>query len=96
MIAVRVRTIGLLKSLIHQGELDFALPEGSTVRDVLDAMAATYGGQVAAHLTAPVDAAAHPPLRVLVNGRDIAVLDDRQTVLSDRDDILVLTPIAGG
>jgi ThiS family. len=96
LITVRVRTIGLLKSLIRQGELDFELPEDSTVQDVLDAMAQTYGPQVAVHLTAPVDAAAHPPLRVTVNGRDIAVLGDRQTVLSDGDDILVLTPIAGG
>jgi len=108
LITVRVRTIGLLKSLIRQGELDFELPEDSTVQDVLDAMAQTYGPQVAVHfveaedrsahppLRVTVDAAAHPPLRVLVNGRDIAVLGDRQTVLSDGDDILVLTPIAGG
>ena len=96
MITVRVRTIGLLKSLIRQGELDFELPEGSTVQDVLDAMAQTYGSQVAVHFVEAEDPSAHPPLRVTVNGRDIAVLGDRQTVISDGDDILVLTPIAGG
>jgi molybdopterin converting factor small subunit len=96
LITVRVRTIGLLKSLIRQGELDFELPEDSTVQDVLDAMAQTYGPQVAVHFVEAEDRSAHPPLRVTVNGRDIAVLGDRQTVLSDGDDILVLTPIAGG
>ena len=32
----------------------------------------------------------------MVNGRDIAVLGGRQTVLEDGDEVLVLTPIAGG
>jgi molybdopterin converting factor small subunit len=31
-----------------------------------------------------------------VNGRDITVLGGRQAVLKDGDEILVLTPIAGG
>jgi molybdopterin converting factor small subunit len=96
VITVRVRTIGLLKSLISRGELDLELPAGGTVQDVLDAMAQTYGREVAVHLMAPVDAASHPPLRVMVNGRDIGALDDRRTVLADGDDVLVLTPIAGG
>ena len=96
MITVRVQTIGLLKSLLKQGELDVALPEGSTVHDLLAGMAATYGEQVAVHFAEPEDAAAHPPLRVMVNGRDIAVLGGRQAALADGDVILVLTPIAGG
>ena len=45
---------------------------------------------------APASATSLPPLRVLVNGCDIGVLGDRQAVLSDGDDLLVLTPIAGG
>ena len=32
----------------------------------------------------------------MVNGRDIGVLADRATVLVEGDDVLVLTPIAGG
>lgn len=96
MIAVRVRTIGLLRSLMRKGDFDVELPQGASIEDLLARLAATYGGEVAAHLTAPIDRAAHPPLRVMVNGRDIGVLDDRHTVLADGDDVLVLTPIAGG
>ncbi len=96
MIKVQVRTIGLLRSLIRQGEFDVELPEDASVDDLLARLAATYGGEVAAHLTAPADAGAHPPLRVMVNGRDIGALDDRRTLLVDGDDVLVLTPIAGG
>ena len=93
---VRVRTIGLLRSLIRQGEFDVELPEGASVADLLSRLAETYGGAVAAHLTAPVEPDAHPPLRVMVNGRDIGVLADRATALAEGDDVLVLTPIAGG
>ena len=32
----------------------------------------------------------------MVNGRDIAVLGGRQAVLGDGDEILMLTPVAGG
>ncbi len=96
MITVRLRTIGLLKSLLQRGDLDVPLEDGGTVADLLAAVAVTGGPEVATHLEAPVRADAHPPLRVQVNGRDIEVLDGRQTVLADADDVLVLTPIAGG
>ncbi len=96
MIAVRVQTIGLLKSLIRQGELRVDLPDDSTVADLLTGIAETYGQKVAVHLVEPDDPAAHPPLRVMVNGRDVAVLGGRQAALADGDVVLVLTPIAGG
>jgi molybdopterin converting factor small subunit len=32
----------------------------------------------------------------MVNGRDIGVLDGPDTVLHDADDVLILTPLAGG
>jgi MoaD family protein len=95
-VTVKVRTIGLLRSLLGRAELDVALPEGGTVADLLAALVQTYGEQVAPHFVEPEDAAVHPPLRVMVNGRDITVLGGRQAVLQDGDEILVLTPIAGG
>ena len=91
-----MRTIGLLKTLLQRGDLDVPLEDGGTVADLLAAVAVAGGPEVAAHLNAPVRADAHPPLRVQVNGRDIEVLDGRRTVLVDGDDVLVLTPIAGG
>jgi sulfur-carrier protein len=95
-VTVKVRTIGLLRSLLGRAELDVALTDGGTVADLLASLADSYGEQVASHFAEPEDTAVHPPLRVMVNGRDIAVLGGRQTVLRDGDEILVLTPIAGG
>jgi MoaD family protein len=93
---VKVRTIGLLRSLFGRAEMDVALPEGGTVADLLASLAKTYGEQVAAHFIEPTQQGGHPPLRVMVNGRDITVLGGRQAVLKDGDELLVLTPIAGG
>jgi molybdopterin synthase sulfur carrier subunit len=95
-VKVTVRSIALIKSLLGQGELQVELPAGTTVDDLLGHLAAARGSELAAHLAKPAEASAHAPLRVMVNGRDIAALADRQTVLEDGDDVLVFTPIAGG
>jgi molybdopterin converting factor small subunit len=95
-VTVKVRTIGLLRSLFGRAELDVVLPEGGTVADLLASLAGTFGEQVAPHFVEPKITGGHPPLRVMVNGRDITVLGGRQAVLKDGDEILVLTPIAGG
>jgi len=95
-ITVKVQTVGLLKSLFGHGELDVRVPPGGTVQDVLAALAQTYGQPAAQHLAPAADPSGHPPLRVMVNGRDIGVLDGRDTVLRNGDELLVLTPIAGG
>jgi molybdopterin converting factor small subunit len=93
---VTVRTVGLLKSLFGRGELQLTLAVGATVDEALAALAAAFGERVALHLAEAPPLSSHPPLRVMVNGRDIAVLGGRQAVLQDGDDVLVLTPIAGG
>lgn len=93
---VIVRTVGLLRSLFGSGRLEVDLAEGATVADLLAALADTYGEQVATHFREPEAPQAYPPLRLMVNGRDVAVLDGRQTVLRAGDDVLVLTPMAGG
>jgi molybdopterin converting factor small subunit len=93
---VKVQTIGLLKSLFGRGELDVTVPPGGTVDDVLAALVQTYGEALAQHVAKPADPSGHPPLRIMVNGRDIEVLGGRGTVLAEGDVLLVLTPIAGG
>ena len=96
MITVSVRTVGLLRALLGGGRLDFELAEGARVSDVLVALALRGGPQVASYVDAPVHSDARPPLRVQINGRDIEVLAGRETELRDGDDVLVLTPMAGG
>ena len=93
---VKVRTIGSLKSLLGAGELEFVLPAGSQIGDLLGAIGETSGEDVARLLVGVDGRRVPPPLRVMVNGRDIGVLDGPDTVLCDADDVLILTPLAGG
>ena len=96
MMTVKVRSIGPLKSLFGRGLLDATLSEGATVADLMESLAETFGEQASRYFVNETDAAGFYLLRVMVNGRDIAVLDGRQTVLCDGDEILMLIPVAGG
>jgi len=95
-ITVKVRSIALLRSLIGQAELDVSLAEGAEIGDLLPLLAERGDGELAQHLAQPVEKSAHEALRVMVNGRDIAALNGRQTVLKDGDVVLLMIPIAGG
>jgi sulfur-carrier protein len=91
-----VRSIALIKSLLGQGEIELEVPGGTTVGGLLDRLSTRGKAELAALLAKPTRASAHAPLRVMVNGRDMAALDDRDTVLQDGDDVLIFIPIAGG
>jgi len=95
-IAVKVRTIGPLKALFGAGELDVTLPEGASVDDLLARLTESFGERCTPYFAPQTSAAALPHLRIMVNGRDIAVLGGRQAVLAGNDEILMLTPVAGG
>jgi molybdopterin converting factor small subunit len=91
-----VRTIGALRSLLGSGELHVTLDSGSMVTDLLEAVGTTRGPEVARHFAALDSPVVPPALRVMVNGRDIGVLQGPETVLHENDDVLILTPVAGG
>lgn len=96
MIAVKVRTIGPLKELFGTGELEVSLPAGADVDDLLASLTQAFGERCSPYFAPRENAAALPHLRIMVNGRDIAVLGDRQATLGNDDEILMLTPVAGG
>lgn len=93
---VKVRSIALIKTLLGQAEMDLDLPGGTSIDGLLARLAEVGGEKLAPYLAVPKEESAHAPLRVMVNGRDIGVLEGRRTVLQDGDDILVFIPIAGG
>jgi len=95
-ITAKVRSIALLRSLLGQGELDVNLSRGADVTGLLSILVERSEGRLAPYLAEPVERSAHEPLRVMVNGRDIAALGGRRTVLQEGDEVLVMIPIAGG
>lgn len=95
-IRVGVRSIAAIKTLLGRDRLDVSLPAGATVADLLARLVEFGGSRLAPYFAEPKEKSAHAPLRVMVNGRDVTVLQGRQTVLTDGDDVLVFVPIAGG
>lgn len=92
---VKVRSVGLIKQLLGQGELDVSVPEQTSVTGLLQVLA-EMNEKMSPFAVEPKERSAHAPLRVMVNGRDIQALDGRHTVLTEGDDVLIFVPIAGG
>lgn len=95
-IKLTLRSVGLIKLILGQGEMEITVPHGITVTGLLEFLAAEKGEKMAPFAVQPQETSAHAPLRVMVNGRDIQVLDGRHTRLEDGDDVLIFVPIAGG
>ncbi len=91
-----VRSIALIKTLLGQGEMELTLADGATIDDVLARLTEIGGEKLAPYVRVPKEESAHAPLRVMVNGRDIAALAGRKTVLAEGDEVLIFIPIAGG
>ena len=96
MVTVKVRSIAFIRELLGTEQLELSFPSGATVADVLARLAEVGGSRIIAYLVEPEEKSAYAPLRIMVNGRDISVLQGRATPVADDDDILVFAPIAGG
>jgi molybdopterin converting factor small subunit len=93
---IKVRSVGFIKMLLGEAELYVSVPEGTTVAGLLSWLREEKGEKFAPYSVTPDTATTHAPLRVLVNGRDIAALGGTQTTLAEGDDVLMFMPIAGG
>jgi len=96
LIQVKVHTILNLKKILGRGDIDLTMEKGSTVKDVLVTMVETYGEPLTAQL---FDSGGElfPYIRLMVNGRDIAFLENKmETALQDGDEILIFPPVGGG
>jgi molybdopterin converting factor small subunit len=93
---VLIRSVGLVKQLLGQGEFDMAIPEGTDISGLLRIIVEEKSAKMAPYAVEPKTADGHLPVRVIVNGRDIQSLGGRFTVLEDGDEALIFVPIAGG
>jgi molybdopterin converting factor small subunit len=96
MVDVKVRGVGLTRQLLGQPEVVIAVPEGTTVGGLLDRLAAEKGEAFSRYTGNPQAPSPYAPLRIVLNGRDLAPQQAPQTALAEGDDLLILLPIAGG
>ncbi len=95
-ITVKVHTILHVVAVIGGRDVEVELPPGSTLGGlftVLSTRAGTPGGHA---LFRPGTFTPLANVRVMVNGRQAEFLDGPDTLLQDRDEILLLPGAAGG
>lgn len=85
-----VRLFGHLRDYTNAPQAEM---QGATVREVLAALCA---GNVPLCQAIFDDNALRPHVRVMINGRDIALAQGLQTPLDDSDQLAIFPPIAGG
>lgn len=93
---VKVKTLGILYTQSGRLERVVEVPEGATVMDVLK-IVAVREESIAGELFKKDLEELNEENRVLLNGREIAYLPDKEkTRVSDGDEIVVIPPVGGG
>lgn len=83
-ISVKIRTIGIFKELFGNKLLNIELKKNSTVRNVVQGLAGSEISDIWLNAL------------ILVNGKEISVLNGLETIVSDGDEIVLLPVSHGG
>ncbi len=92
---VRVRLVGVFRVLSGRGRFVVRLDEPATVGDVVERLVESSPPEFGGALVDPVLGEAWPSALILVNGREIGVLDGVGTLVGDGDEV-VFVPVAHG
>lgn len=91
---VTVRLFAMYRDDVGTKSLSVAVPDGSTVRETLQTLEASYPELSQRLLTA--NGETKPAVTILVNGRLIAHEGSLDTVLEDDDVLSIMPPVTGG
>jgi MoaD family protein len=90
---VTVKAFADVRELLGR-ELVISIPEGETVRQLLQILGKQYAGFLSRILEP--DGQLRPYVSILENGRNIRSLNDLDTRLAEGDVIAIFPPLAGG
>lgn len=92
MAKVRILPLAKIRAIVGTKELT---AEGETVEDILNFLIQKYGKELANEIL-DKNGKIKDYYRIVVNGRNIKLLNDLKTKLKDNDLIAIMPPIAGG
>ncbi len=95
MIHIKVKFLGIFRELSGKSRVTLEFEEAATVRKVVQKLAETFSSRFKETLIDPELSDPRPNALILVNGKEIGVLQGLQTVLNDGDE-MVLLPVAHG
>jgi molybdopterin converting factor small subunit len=95
-VKIKVRSIGLIRQVMGGPEVVVEVPEGTNLPGLLDHLVEERGEKFAPFAVRPEVPTAYAPVRIVLNGRDVAPMGRENVVLKEGDDVLMFLPIAGG
>jgi molybdopterin synthase sulfur carrier subunit len=98
MPVLKIRYIGLLRNSLGKSEETVELPDGTTVRDLLDVLGEKYGNDFRATVLTS-DGKLKPTTTLLLDGTDIEGTGGLESSLVSREQLTILAlvhPPAGG
>ena len=94
-VSVRVNLVGVFRVLSGRSRVIASLSEGATVMDIVHKLVESFPAEFGTALVDPVLGEPRPNALILVNGKEVSVLDGVETVVQDGDRV-VLLPVAHG
>jgi len=93
---IRVQYFAIIRELANRREDVLDVGEGSTVLDVLRALAERYGAKFKDYVFDPKTGTPKSYLQFLINGDSISNLSGLSTVLTDNSVLVIIPPVGGG
>lgn len=96
MINITIHTIIGLKEILGDEVVEFPIPEGTTIKSLVDLMVEKWGARLTPYFSDEGDDRPLPKIRIAVNGKDIGFLQNMETELRNGDEVLMLPLVGGG
>lgn len=96
MVKISVVFLGNYCLITGQGRVEMQLPGGSSVKDLIDKLAALYGGDFRGQLIDPGTGQVWSLMALAVNGEIINSVEKFSRLLKTGDEVLFLPPALGG
>ncbi|MFQ6064587.1 MAG: MoaD/ThiS family protein [Candidatus Bathyarchaeia archaeon] len=94
-VEVTVRLVGVFRVLSGKSQVTVGLAERATVGDIVQKLVVSFPAEFGSALVDPVLGEPQPNALILVNGKEIGVLDGVETVVGHGDEV-VFVPVAHG
>lgn len=96
IISVNIRLIGVFRELSGKSRFPMELEEPVVIRKVIHKLAETFSPEFERTLVDPELNDPRPNALVLVNGKEISVLDGLETKLNKGDEVVIVPVSHGG
>ncbi len=96
IISVNVRLIGVFRELSGKSQFPIELEEPAVVRNVIHRLAETFSPEFKRALVDPELNDPRPNALILVNGKEISVLEGLETEVNKGDEVVIVPVSHGG